>query len=346
MTSNNTNERIHYLSLLSIVSAFAVVMLHANGCFWVYGEGRYWYTANIIESVMYFAVPVFFMISGATLLDYQKRYSTKEYLIRRIHKTFLPFLVWSLIGICYALATGNFHLRFGMDALTDILYAIFQTSVTGIFWFFIPLFRIYLLIPLLSRLKEHCTQKTLLVLSILFFIADFVICNILAPSDASRTQIDKSGLYLSYVLVGYLIHQHTISKKARIVIYCAGILGLLVHLFGTASVSASAGMIVQTFKGYANIPCALYSIAIFVFLKEIGSRIRSERILTWIEALSQYTFAIYLLHWFLLDILTRIFHLSIFSIYYRLGLPWIICGLCILITRLIRKIPYIRKILP
>lgn len=63
-------KKKEYLTILSVISAIAVVMLHTNGCFWRFSYERYWFTANIIESVMYFAVPVFFMISGATLLDY------------------------------------------------------------------------------------------------------------------------------------------------------------------------------------------------------------------------------------------------------------------------------------
>ena len=47
-----------------------------NGCFWQFSYDRYWITANIIECICYFAVPIFFMISGATLLNYRKRYTT------------------------------------------------------------------------------------------------------------------------------------------------------------------------------------------------------------------------------------------------------------------------------
>ena len=79
--------KIEYLDVLNVIAMFAVVMLHANGCFWTYSTDRYWFEANIIESVMYFGVPVFFMISGATLLDYRERYSTKDFFIKRIKKT-------------------------------------------------------------------------------------------------------------------------------------------------------------------------------------------------------------------------------------------------------------------
>ena len=88
---NYESEKQEYITLLNVLSAFAVVVLHTNNCFWTFSTERYWKTANIIESVMYFAVPVFFMITGATLIDYKERYSTKEYFKKRFWKTMFPF---------------------------------------------------------------------------------------------------------------------------------------------------------------------------------------------------------------------------------------------------------------
>lgn len=91
-------KNTEYISLLSVISAFSVVSLHTNGCFWKFSTARYWLKANIIESVYYFAVPIFFMISGATLIDYPKRYDGWTYAKKRVHRTVIPFLAWSLIG--------------------------------------------------------------------------------------------------------------------------------------------------------------------------------------------------------------------------------------------------------
>ena len=77
--SAKSSYRNNYLTILNVISCIAVVYLHANGCFWHYSTARYWATANIIENVCYFAVPVFFMCSGVTLIDYRKKYSTRIY---------------------------------------------------------------------------------------------------------------------------------------------------------------------------------------------------------------------------------------------------------------------------
>lgn len=85
------DKKVNYITLLSVISAIAVVILHTNE-FWIFSTEKYWETANIIECVFYFAVPIFFMISGITLIDYRDRYDTKEFLKRRIKKTVIPFI--------------------------------------------------------------------------------------------------------------------------------------------------------------------------------------------------------------------------------------------------------------
>lgn len=76
---NKKDNRIKYISLASVLSAIAVVYLHTNSCFWNFSTARYWLTANIIESIFYFAVPIFYMISGSMLIDFNKRYPINEF---------------------------------------------------------------------------------------------------------------------------------------------------------------------------------------------------------------------------------------------------------------------------
>ena len=102
---NNVNKKedTSYITLLSVISAIAVVMIHVNAaCLGNVGaENRYWFGAIVIDCISCSAVPIFFMISGANLLDYRERYSTKEYFIKRIKKTVIPFIVWSIVILIY-----------------------------------------------------------------------------------------------------------------------------------------------------------------------------------------------------------------------------------------------------
>ena len=92
-----TGEKVFYLTVLNVLSAWCVVMLHCNGIFWTRPEGRLWITSNFIETACYFAVPIFFMISGITLLDYPKKYSTREYFISGLERQSFHFLCGVLL---------------------------------------------------------------------------------------------------------------------------------------------------------------------------------------------------------------------------------------------------------
>ena len=52
-------------------------------------------------------------------------------------------------------------------------------------------------------------------------------------------------------------------------LYRTGLVELMLHIFGTYKLSAAADSIVSVYKGYNNVPCVLYSVAVFLLLKRI-----------------------------------------------------------------------------
>ena len=130
-------QRVLYFDVLNVVSCFSVVCLHSNGYVHEYVKDGYWWLRVLIEVLCFFAVPVFFMLTGATLMEYRKKYSTKIYLEKRLQKAFLPFLFWSVIFLLFHLIIS---IRSGNDPLS--LKDVFEALVTGKipytnYWFFI-----------------------------------------------------------------------------------------------------------------------------------------------------------------------------------------------------------------
>ena len=121
------NQKSVYLSLARVVSAFAVIMMHTNAnCFYELKFDECWPIANFIEGFFSFAVPVFVMISGATLLDYGKRYTTKEFFKKRFPRLFIPYVFWSVLS-------------FILDVPTLFIY-----------YFMVYLFGVYLCMPVFT----------------------------------------------------------------------------------------------------------------------------------------------------------------------------------------------------
>ena len=52
-TITKRNSSIVYISVMNVIAAVSVVILHANVSFWLDKSKPYWATANVIESVFY-----------------------------------------------------------------------------------------------------------------------------------------------------------------------------------------------------------------------------------------------------------------------------------------------------
>ena len=67
-----------------------------------------------------------------------------------------------------------------------------------------------------------------------------------------------------------------------------------------------------------------------------------------VQFIKKYTFSIYLMHYYIIEILNRYLHLANYtkSIIYRLGMPLVVIPITIILTALIRKLRVGKKVLP
>ncbi len=343
-------KRIEYIDLANVISTFAVVILHTNGCFWNFSRERYWLTANVIESLFIFAVSVFFMISSISLMDYQKKYDTKIYLKKRFSKTVIPFLFWTFMGLLFDIFFLH-TVKVSDLTLKVLVDGFINNRFVQIYWFFMPLFGIYLSIPLFASIEE---EKRVELFKYLFLIG--FIFNGTIPFLLSAFHIDMAwplGInvvsgYAIFVVMGYLIHKMDFTLNQRCIIYILGLAGLLMHFGGTYYESYALGDVSQIYKNLTYAPIVMYSGAFLLFIKQIGGKVMKTNISKYVHFIKKYTFPIYLMHYYIIEILNRYLHLTNYtkSIFYRLGMPFIVIPITIIIAALIRKLRLGKKILP
>ena len=145
---------ILYFDLLNIFACFAVVALHVNGAVHTFAKTRNWVSCMFIEALFYFAVPVFFMLTGATLINYRKRYGTGTFFKKRLLKTLVPFIISSIIGICWSVFYTKGMTISDINTPAKFISAVINCKGMGIYWFFPALFSVYLTIPLFSLVDE------------------------------------------------------------------------------------------------------------------------------------------------------------------------------------------------
>ena len=100
MQSNRQN--IEWLDSLRVIATIGVIMIHeatpvvkmSYG-----GNMGNWWTGNIFDSAVRFAVPLFLMLSGATMLG--REYDLKTFYKKRFVRVLLPFLFWMLVYWVY-----------------------------------------------------------------------------------------------------------------------------------------------------------------------------------------------------------------------------------------------------
>lgn len=288
------------------------------------------------------------MITGATLMDYRDRYDLKTYFKKRVHKTVIPFFAWSMIGILCKLALGKIQ---GSELSVSYVWnGIFGTTVIPMYWYFQVLFCIYLFMPLFAAVNKKYRKEVFTYAAVAGFILTGVvplICNTLLKGYSWGVDPYAFSSYLLFIPAGYLISEYDIKKNVRRFIYVAGAAGFLMHLAGTYFLSVRAGAVINTFKGYTNAPCIMYSTGIMVWLKYNYERLSRFRLVRLFQRLiAPYTLSIYLMQYFIYISMLTVFNIDETSLLYRLGAPFVIIPVIIAATWLIRKIPLIRVIAP
>lgn len=340
-------KRIVYYDLLNIAACFCVICLHCNVMVHTYVPGENWMAALFVEVVCYWAVPIFFMLSGANLMRFRDRYDVPTFFKKRFVKILIPFLAWSTI---------IYVVRHGIEAnsptfgIGEFLLLIPTNGIEAVYWFFFPLFAVYLAMPVLSLLADH--KRTLTYAVAVAFILQSL-CPLIAGLFDLPWNTDLSlpvaGGYVIYALTGYLLATTNISRKLRFALYGLGIASFALRYFYTLFGSVETGVLDASLFNYM-LPTALFpAVAVFLWFKHHDwKRMPNlERKASVIARISSCSFGIYLIHKLILDdIIFRMLGVPINSILLRIIGPFILYGICLAIVLLIKKIPVLKNLVP
>ncbi len=337
-------SRVLYFDLLNVMATLGVVYLHCNGLAHTFSNTLGWYQALAVEVLWFWPVPIFFMLTGATLMGYRDRYSTAEFFKKRLVRTAIPFVVWTLLS---AAAKKINPLEIG---LREFINRCFGTSIENIYWFFIPLFAIYLAMPALSLLKNH--RK------ILWYMAgtSFLLTSFLPPLFRyvglgwnGGLNMPMVGGYLMFAILGYLLSTEPLTRRQRVGIYLLGLFGAALRYGMTVLLSLRDGTINKTFFDYGGYYSVFLAVAVFVFfrhlkpLDRLQDNPKAARILSTVSGCS---FGVYLSHMFIIRALKEVLPASLLGWEWRLLFPIAIYGIALGITFLLKKIPILKHIVP
>ena len=343
--NNNSikKERIVYFDILNILAIIAVVALHCNGIVHNNPNRSAWDSSLIVECLFYWAVPVFLMLSGATLMKYRERYDTKTFFKKRFLRVLIPFIFWATFMFVWKIFTKQMNFE-DVNSVKKLLNAFLANKEESTYYFMFNIIGIYLTMPLLSLLAKEENRKTLWFTVLLFFIFNSTFPNILplfgiTYNNSLTIQI---GGYIVFVFLGYLLSTQDLKKSYRILLYISAILGLVYRYSTTFILSKLAGQVVKTTWSYTSWHSILLACAVFVFVKnlKINEKIKQNKNITNIlKVVSSCSLGIYLMHKVAMYYQTYLLIIDVTSWQWRtLGIISTYF-ICLIIVYILKKIP-------
>ena len=212
-------NRTSYFDLLNVTSCISVIALHCNGFYHQYSGSPIWKFTVFVQVVFYCAVPIFFMLSGATLLNYSNRYSTKEFYKKRIKKTVIPYVFFT-IAFYGLYVVGHFvrHNEIDLNLMNFFKYLSNGRIPFANYWFFIPLFCIYLLMPFLSKIVINSSKKELEFLIVIMFVFQSFLPIIDYFTKFNTIPVLPITGYVFFLFLGYYLAKYDIEKNNKFLI--------------------------------------------------------------------------------------------------------------------------------
>lgn len=300
MITKPTN--IQWLDILRAFAIFGVIVIHVSSPMvnMTWNKNiEFWWIGNIVDSAVRFAVPLFLMLSGATLLG--REYCLAEFYKRRFSRVLIPFLFWLVVYWVYRWSTllpkqqpHELHaiLKWGIDLFL-------KEGVSKHFWYIYMILFIYLFIPFWGKwfraLNLSVVSNLLLLWVVLTFVFKTTPLNMYGWSGDYGSKFLGYFLFSGYLILGYYLFKlPSNSTKIR---YFAAVIFLItvaVSAISTYFFSKNGHKLDLSMYGYLSVNTIIQSIAVFILIKDL--KVENE-IFSWLtKTFSNYSYGIYLAH--------------------------------------------------
>lgn len=347
INDNKSGDKKVYIEVLRGLATIAVVFLHvvmtlvAN--YSVEEIGVYNYAIfNDCYMLVKWAVPCFIMITGALLLNPKKELNEKKikkYIVRMI-------MVLATFGVAYALMelifnAKTFSVRFILKAIINTL----EGKSWSHMWYIYLLIGLYLLTLPLRKIIANCTTREMKRIIIMLIVGNFLIPSINSVMGTEFETYMLVSEYITYYLVGYYITADNFRFSTLKVLF------VLVSSVGFLVISETISLLVAH-KQFPlnhqtqNIFTFIMAISVFIFVKQICES-KNVVLKSGVRAICKYSFAIYLVHPFFINVIYKVIGFTPLSIPIFLGIIILdisVFALSFIAAVILKKIPVIKTI--
>ena len=336
-------NRVNSYDYLRVFTTYTVVLLHTAAPFLYLYDNipiNTWMIGNTFDSIVRWCVPVFFMLSGAFLLDPSKNDTIIDFFRKRLNKVLIPFIVWTLVYYFYSVFKHNKE-----NSIEVFIRGFLNNDISNHLWFIYILIGLYIITPILRILINNLSREMLLYFLIVWFVGNslFDLINFLFEVNIYLDiPIDD---YLGFFILGYFIRTQTISNKITKAVYVLAFFSLLLTILGTYFETVSAGKFVEFYYEYLSPNTVIVALAVFIFFKNFNPS--NHFFSKVVNFFNKRSFGIYLIHILILNILSDFFGVNATSYNPLISIP-VISMMTFLLSSIsifiLQKIPLINKI--
>jgi surface polysaccharide O-acyltransferase-like enzyme len=363
-TREKAGGRVFYYDAIKFLAIFLVCIYHYNNLESniLVQPGFSVYVNYYLHGFSSMAVPLFFMVNGALLLN--RSYKFENHLKKTFH-LYILFYLWSAISLAIFILIdgGAYSLR---EFLKEVFYL--KADVSNHLWFLQALISVYLLFPFIKVIYDLPQRMLLTWLCAIIFVFSFGnlflngllnVASFALSYEFSRHDtfdffpiINPFGNYfyaVFYFIAGGVLaekvrnNEINISKVVLAVSFIAA--SLVLFMYGILMTVSNNAVYDTVWNGNSSIMTLIMSVSTVLFFSKLDYK--NEKVNRYLVAVSSGTLGIYFVHRFVgattlpyfksLTLSTNLLSNILYTLILMLA--------SLLITIILNKLPVIRKLI-
>ncbi|WP_238907647.1 acyltransferase [Clostridium sp. YIM B02506] len=288
------NSRWYYIDYLRFISVICIIGIHASDI--VAQTSKHfsiqWWYSTILQILVRIGLPIFFMMSGALLLN-GKEESLFQFYVKRFSKVAIPFIAYSFFYLFI------FNYKWSLFSLSNLVHSLLDILKGPVFyhlWFVYTLLGLYVVAPFLKAMLQGLSNKILINLMIVILILRCI--SIYLPVTGVNLGLTNYVFdnWVMYFISGYMLTRD-LGEKFNKAVYRLGVISFIFTI-----------IIIRYIPSFSNNlfdlspTMVLMTASVFLFFKQSSHRFPQNGPIYWVISLSnKYSYSIYLIHAFTLS---------------------------------------------
>jgi surface polysaccharide O-acyltransferase-like enzyme len=347
-------DRIEYADAIRAFAIIAIVFLHVSSPitqdFFRYGP-TWWWIANIAYSCARPGIALFVMISGMLLLAPGKEETLGYFFQKRLVRIGIPFLFWGTVYFFWKTGMHGPEFSF-LHALKEFI----QGSIYYHLWFIYTVAGLYLTVPVFRVYAKNASRSNQVYLLSLWFVGTSAYPLIKYFTGVSiGVPIMVAGGFLGAFLLGNFLRDVPVGKKKLVLAWLICCVCAVFTACSTYFISVQKKAYNGLFEDFLSPNVILMAVCLFFIIKSVSfDRMKKDMPLLYktMTIVSSTSFSIYLMQILVLEIFTSHvpwFSLNAVTFHPLIGIPLTAAAtvaVCAGTVMMLRKIPYLRYVLP